>query len=199
MRRAAPTLPVTPAMLRHFVVITLAATAGLAMFAHGENTGAMIEAQKASRARSSGAWGTTPKQADQAKAPTSVNGMNVAPGTKLQSGGGSSDDYEAEKTIQSGEGNIRYLSPEYSSLEPGSLAQADAGPGQTPAAPAQIQRDSKGVPLPPGSTLRGQPPSANRQPPRRATVEEIQRMMEASRLRGAGNRPGGGESPTSDY
>lgn len=195
MRRIAPTLPVTPTMLRHFVAITVMATAGLAMFANGENTGAIIEAQKAARQNGGGAWSKTPRNSNPTKQPATVNGMKLAPGTRLQNNSG--DDYEIGR---SGEGNIRYLSPEYNSLDPVSPAAGAAGGGGQAialAAPAPIQRDAKGIPLPPGSALQGQPPGASRPPPRKPTAEEVHRMMEASRLRGLGNNAG--ESANSDY
>ena len=84
MRRVAPNLPVSPVMLRHFAVVTLVATAGLAMFASGENSSALAEAQRAAQARGGGAWGTSPRKPSENKTATTVNGMHVAAGTRLE-------------------------------------------------------------------------------------------------------------------
>ncbi len=196
MRRAAPTLPVTPTMLRHFAVVTVLATAALAMFASGENTSALREAQKAQRARSSGTWGTSPQKPAEAAGPRTAGGLHLASGTRLQQNGGfdEPEDFRATQEVQ---GDIRNLDPEYRTLPPGALGGPSGGSGASAAlaaAPPVIKRDPSGIPLPPIRADQGNPPGNVRPaPPRQATKRDIDQMMEASRARSAkGNGPAGG-------
>ena len=196
MRRAAPTLPVTPTMLRHFAVVTLLATAGLAMFANGENTSALREAQKAQRARSSGTWGTSPQKPAEAAGPRTAGGLNLASGTRLQQNGGY-DEPEDYRVAQEVQGDIRNLNPEYRTLPPGALGGGSGGSGASAAlaaAPPVIKRDPSGIPVPPVRAGQGNPPgNARPAPPRQASTQDIDKMMEASRARSAaGNGPAGG-------
>jgi hypothetical protein len=196
MRRAAPTLPVTPTMLRHFAVVTLLATASLAMFASGENKSALLEAQKAQSARGGGTWGTSPQKRADAAAPRTAGGLQLASGTRLQQ----SNNYDEPEDIRSGQevlGDVRNLDPQYRTLPQGSLAGPSGVSGASAAlaaAPPVIKRDPSGIPVPPMRAGQGNPPSnARPAPPRQATKEDIDRMMEASRARAAkGNGPAGG-------
>ncbi len=194
MRRVAPNLPVSPVMLRHFAVVTLVATAGLAMFASGENSSALAEAQRAAQARGGGAWGTSPRKTSENKTATTVNGMHVAAGTRLERNGGAGYEPEGPRIEQEVQGDIRNIDPEYRALLPGSLgpgAQAGAASAQAVAAQAPIQRDRNGIPLPPGASGQAKPSaSAKPLPPRRATSQDIERMMEASRLRSSTGKAG---------
>lgn len=195
MRRAPPTLPVNPAMLRHFAVLTVVATVCLAMFASGENASALREAQAAKRARSSGAWGTAPAAPAPAKGEREVNGMKLASGTRLNQNSNYEHEPEVYRTEQEAQGNIRNLDPQYRSLPPGSVGVPGiAAAAGTPA--AAIKRDPAGVPLAPiGSGQAKVPGNAKLQPPRQANTQDIERMMEASRsrsTRGSASSEGGG-------
>jgi hypothetical protein len=79
MRRAAPTIPVTPVMLRHFAVVTVAITGCIAMFADGENREFIEDQLKARQAK------TMAMRADAQKGSKlkTVGGLRIAKGTKL--------------------------------------------------------------------------------------------------------------------
>lgn len=199
MRRAAPTLPVTPAMIRHFAVVTLVATVCLAIFASGENASALKEAQEAKRARTSGIWGTTPRKADEASGQRAVNGMNVAAGTKLDHGGEYDPDPEMPRFEQQDWGDIRNLDPDLQSLAPGSVglaAKDGLGQAPMPGGPAPMLRDPSGIPIPGQRTGAGQLIQTRAKAPRKASEEEVRRMLEASQARSS--KGNGSASPDAE-
>lgn len=176
-------------MLRHFAVLTVVATVCLAMFASGENASALRDAQEAKRARSSGAWGTTPAAPPAAKGERTVNGLKVAGGTRLNQNGSYEQEPEIYRQEQEIQGDVRNLNPEFRNLPPSPLLQgAQGGMGTAPlaAVPPQIKRDPSGIPIPPGATGQGRQP-ANVRParPRPPSADEIDRMMEESLQRSA--------------
>lgn len=209
MRRAAPTLPITPGMIRHFAVVTLVATVGLAMFAHGENTAAEPKAKQGQPAEGGGVMSAmfggaeeaALKQAREATRNRNIHGMNVAAGTRLEQGGGYDPDPEIHRNEAEATGDIRNLYPELHSLPPGSVGmEAQGGPGQAamPGVPAPIQRDPSGIPVPGLKVGAGQPAKARPQAPRQASEQDVERMLEASRARSAkGNGSNSAYSDTS--
>ncbi len=199
MRRAAPTLPVTPAMLRHFAAVTLVATVCLAVFANGENNAATPGAKPVAEATEESGGGISAmfggaeeaalKKAREGDGKRSVNGMNLASGTRLDQGGyNEPEEYRAQMEVQ---GDIRNLNPEYRNMVVGSPPPLADPRTQLAAAPAPIKRDRSGIPIPPQRA--GQPGNASAGPPRAPSANDIERMMEGSKARAAaGKDPAGG-------
>lgn len=198
MRRAAPSVPVTPAMLRHFAAITIVATVCLAMFAHGENTSAKAEGPKGEQAAQGesggalsamfgGAEEAALKKAREENGKRTVNGIQIGSKTRLEQGPPPEPEPESYRP-EWDSGNISNLN----SGGQGQFAVSGgvAGPGITgqslpPGVPAPIVRDPKGIPIPPSIVRKSQPPNAARAAPapRRLSEAEVEGIMEASRIR----------------
>jgi len=199
MRRAAPTLPVTPAMLRHFAAVTLVATVCLAVFANGENKAAEPAAKPGAEAKEESGGGISAmfggaeeaalKKAREGDGKRSVNGMNLASGTRLEQGGGSYDVEPEPRREQEGVGDIRNLNPEYRNMKVTSPIQGAEARAQLADAPAPISRDPSGIPVPPTSSGQSaQPRNGRTGPPRMPGEQDIQRMMDASLARSTAGR-----------
>lgn len=167
MRRAASTLPVTPAMLRHFAVLTAVATACLAMFASGENGSAgqaVIKAHDAAKARSlnaqPGAMGSGKIVVRE------IGGLKLAPGTRLDR---QQADFEPEITNRAMEGDIRNAG--MAMTRPAEFV--GPGPGSKP---VEMVRDAAGIPAPAVTASLKRPPGSS-PPPRRPSRQEYERMM----------------------
>jgi hypothetical protein len=193
MRQPTTTLPITPKMLRHFAVVTFAITACLGIFANGENSKVSAKSMN-EMAHNSGAFSNgfgsskrDPLAGSGNRESRNVNGIKLATGTKLISGG---EDDGGVSSSQSGDsfGTIQNDPLPVRPPSAGSPAGASAGylgngfaaqPGSHP-----IPKDELGVPAPGAATSssnllrRSQP-----QPPRKATQQEIEKMMAASRQR----------------
>lgn len=185
MRQPTPTLPITAKMLRHFAVVTLAITACIGVFAQGEN--AKLAAQpKQGAAQESGDFGGANRAllSGGDKAPREVNGMKLASGTRLDTGGGS-DVGDTPARVVDGIGYIQNsqpaMRPGSEAFSPGIPAVADLAP---PEAAVPIPKDANGVPAPGAAGTALMPAKADKpKPPRRATQQDIDRMMAASSQR----------------
>lgn len=166
---------VSPKLFRHFAVITVVITSGLAMFANGENREALAETIKAQQAKNSarhaeqGKPGTSrsigkSKQA-QAAAQNNVPVDDGGPPPVSAGGGGSSDMDSAWSGGASGFGG------------PGETATGDDAMG--PIGPAGSG--------PQGVTGRPGGPKTNK-PPRRPSQQQVEAMLAASRARASDGR-----------
>jgi hypothetical protein len=166
-----PDLPVTPAMLRHFSVVTIAATACLAMFASGENSAAR-------QGDSAIAAGTEKAALAQAKTekPREIGGLRIAKGTDLRS----ADDEDYRDRIEEPVvGDIRYVDPSFGAPRTPETPALAAGP--TAGMDPQVVRDPTGVPL--LGAVQRRPGQRVAPPPRAPTQAEYDRMVAATRLR----------------
>ena len=183
MRQPTPTLPITPKMLRHFAIVTVAITACIGVFAQGEN------AKIASNPKQGATQGSGSSFAAVAgdKNSREVNGMKLAAGTRLQSGGGSDAD-EPPAQVADGIGYFQNNDPAFRASSPPGTAGAPAEVALAPSpAPPPIPRDANGVPAP-GAALSARNPANAAKPPttRRVTQQDIDRMMAAESLRSGG-------------
>lgn len=183
MRRATPSLPVTPAMFRHFAVLTIVITSCIGIFASGENR-ELVQQQIEAQSRPAKA---NPAKPGQAAAPKVIGGLNIAAGTRLGSAAGGGGDYvESGSEVSGGGGGSGSGSSDV--VGSSAVASGYAAPTQAPAIQPTIPTSGT-APPPPGSPLgtktnmRGGPLKA--QPLRQPTGEEIERMMAASRERSA--------------
>lgn len=103
MRRAAPSLPISPSLLKHFAAATLAITTCIAIFADGRTTEAVAETVKKNELKKA--------QVDTVRARNSVfNGLKVKSGGGMSyddpdpgdSGGGGGGSYYDGPVIQPG-------------------------------------------------------------------------------------------------
>ena len=176
MRRATPSMPVTPVMLRHFAVLTLVITSCIAIFASGENREFVDQQIRAKSTKNAAA----PAQVGQASQPKVIGGLNIAPGTQL--GGAAGGGGYVETDVQAGD--------ETGGDGGGGSSGEVAGGGESavfrPTGGSPMAGPMAGVPpgsFPPpgaGPQRRGPP---NAQPQRKPTAQEIERMMAAARAR----------------
>ena len=188
MRQPTPTLPVTSKMLRHFAVVTVAITACIGIFAQGEN--AKVAAQAAAPESERGflsIGGERPALAGGNKQPREVNGIKLASGTKLDTGGDGSDDgggggsVEGSGYIQSAPSAMRTPSVNFAARQ---TAAAEGNGFALPAGPPPIPKDANGVPAPGAAITTVNPAKPGKpQAPRKATQQDIERMMAASSQR----------------
>jgi hypothetical protein len=162
MRQPTPTIPVTSKMLRHFAVVTVAITACIGIFAQGEN--AEVAA----------------KPAQAAAAPEESGGgmFDFGGGGDGGGGGGGGE----------GSGFIQSAPPTMRSTPYGPAARisaADEGNGYTPPTnQLPIPKDTNGVPAPGAAVTAVNPARPGKpQPPRKASQQDIDRMMAASSQR----------------
>lgn len=179
MRRAAPPpLPVSPALLRHFAVVTVVITAGLAMFASGENREIVVEQIKAQQQKNHA------KQVEREKGGNRrvvVEGMRTAPGVSYDApeeyrdppggggGGGSSDSGWSD----AGVGPVAPPPRELASPAPFEAKDPNGMPigGRAPQSPSASGAKRPGV-------------AARPRPP---TQAQIDAMLAASRARAGGD------------
>ena len=194
MRQPTPTLPITTKMLRHFAIVTVAITACIGVFAQGEN--AKVDPkpkQVAAVPEESGGgfldFGGAERRALAGghKESREVNGMKLASGTRLESGGGS-DLGETPEHVADGVGYIQNTQPAMGTRTGSYAAGAPAATDfASPAAPPPIPKDANGVPAPGAAISAGNPANAGKpQPPRKATQQDIDQMMAASIRRSGG-------------
>lgn len=179
MRRASPSLPVTPGMLRHFAVLTLVITSCIGIFASGENH-ELAQQQVQAQARPAKSKQTN---ADQPAPPQVIGGLNIAAGTRIGAAAGGGDYVESgsEVTGDSGGGGGGSSDVPSGGDTVGGYAQAVAGQPMIP--PPGTLPPPPGGPQGTGTNQRGGPPRS--QPPRAPTGEELERMLAASRQRSA--------------
>jgi hypothetical protein len=186
MRRATPTLPVTPVMLRHFAVLTLVITSCIAIFASGENREFVDHQVQAKSAKTNAA----PAQVGKARQPTVISGLNIAAGTQLGGAAGGSDYVERGVSAGedsggggegggSGEASGGGESAGFGRTEGPQMAGPMAGmpPGSSPPPSAN---QNQGPPPGAGPPQKGPPKP---QPQRKPTAQEIDRMLAAARER----------------
>ena len=194
MRQPTPTLPITPKMLRHFAVVTVAITACIGIFASGENTQVAAKPAKEA-AQESGGFSFDFGGAERAaltgggnKDHRNVNGINLASGTRLSSGsdadvgGFSSQASDSVGYIQNPQPTMR---PSPAGAAMGISAPLEGNGLAAPTAMPPIPKDANGVPAPGAATI-NPAKSSKPQPPRKATQQEIERMMAASSQRAGG-------------
>ena len=171
---------VSPKLFRHFAVITVVITSGLAMFANGENREALAGTIEAHQAKSAA------QQAEYAKpgghrriggsrqaAAAANNDVPVDDGGPAPvSAGGSSDMDAAWAQGPSGSGGAGVSAAGDGAA--GAIGPARSGP-----------RDAKGPP--------GGPRAAK--PPRRPSQRQVENMLAASRTRASGGRAPVEEEP----
>ncbi len=189
MRRTTPQLPVTPAMLRHFAILTGVATLCLAMFATGENAdGAAGKAQVASGegGMMSAMLGAEERalKGNQAQKPAKVvNGLTIGAGRRPVNDGGSGDEGEPDRQEAGGQGDIRNFYPQQG--QPSSGVVASVEPGLQTAA---MVKDAAGVPAPAANAAsRPRAGLGRTQAPRQATPQDYDRMMAESQRRAGPN------------
>jgi hypothetical protein len=198
MRQPTPTLPVTSKMLRHFAVVTVAITACIGIFAQGENTQVAAKpAQAQAAAPESGGGFLDFGGAERAalaggsKGPQEVNGIKLASGTRLNTGGddggggggdgGGGGSGEGSGYIQNAPPAMRTSSDDPALRLTASAVRSGFSP---PAGPPPIPRDGNGVPAPGAAAGAVNPAQAGKpQPPRKASQQDIERMMAASSQR----------------
>ncbi|MEO6717137.1 MAG: hypothetical protein ABIM50_07795 [Novosphingobium sp.] len=194
MRQPTPTIPVTSKMLRHFAVVTVAITACIGIFAQGENTVVAAKTTPAAAPESGGGFldfgGAERAALAGNKGSHEVNGIKLAAGTKLNTGGDDgTDGGGGGGGGASGEG-WGYIQSEPSAMPAaygpaGGQSPAIEGSGLAPpvAAPP-IPKDPNGAPAPGASVNTINPGKPGKpQPPRKASQQDIDRMMAASSQR----------------
>jgi hypothetical protein len=188
-------------MLRHFAVVTIAITACIGIFAQGENSEVAAKPAQAAAPEESGGGMFDFGGAERAalaggdKQPREVNGIKLASGTKLNAGG---DDWGGGDGVGDGGGNfgegsgsIQYSQPAMRAPATGPatrLPEEVAKEGLAPPASAPpIPKDANGVPAPGAAVTTFNPARPGKtQPPRKATQQDIDRMMAASIKRSGG-------------
>ena len=194
MRQPTPTLPVTAKMLRHFAIVTVAITACIGIFANGENAEVTAKPAQAAAPQSEGGGFMDFGGAERAalaggnKGPKEVNGIKLASGTRLNAGGDGGDGGGGGGVGGGGGEGTGYIqgrsriSSEDPALRP--MAAAEVNGFAPPAGPPPIPKDANGVPAPGAAVTAVNPArSVKPQPPRRATQQDIDRMMAASSQR----------------
>lgn len=180
-------------MLRHFAAVTVAITACIGIFASGEN--AQVAAKPTHEvAQESGGFSFDFGGAERAalmgggnKEPRNVNGINLASGTNLNSGGG--DDGGGSSSGSSDSGG--YIQSSQPTMRPPSAGSAMGASAETQrdglaaqADPPSIPKDTLGVPAPGAATAANNPSKPSKPlPPRKASQQDIERMMAASSRR----------------
>ncbi len=178
MRRAVPTIPVTPGMLRHFAVLTVAITGCLAMFADGENRQLVEDKLKARQAQNQ----ALRAQAEKGATLRTVGGLKIAKGTRVDHSGDSAPN---SGSAPDGGGTI----------DPsGRYAQMNPPPAAGPAYGANPAYSGQPGPATEYGPRAGNPEFYSRKPKappaRTPSQEEIDAMMAASRARsGSGGAP----------
>ena len=179
MRRALQPPALSPAVLRHFAVLTLVITGGLAMFASGENQEYLAE-QVRQRQMQTEALRAQREKATQRT--VVVDGLRLAPGTRL----GNPDVGDAGPPII----NTVPAAPVYSADFP---PPPNVNVSTVRIGPDGLARDAAGMVIPlPAMNMRtrgkpGQPrPRASGLPP---SEQEVNAMIEASARRAG--RPSG--------
>ena len=186
-------------MLRHFAIVTVAITACIGIFANGENAEVTAKPAQAATPESEGGGVLDFCGAERAalaggnKGPKEVNGIKLASGTRLNAGGDGGDGGGGGGGDGSGggggggegtgyiQGRSRILS-EDPALRP--MAAAEVTGFAPPVGPPPIPKDANGVPAPGASVTAVNPARSGKpQPPRRATQQDIERMMAASSQR----------------
>jgi hypothetical protein len=179
MRRAVPNLPVSPNMLRHFAVLTLVITGGLAMFAGGENQSFLAEQVKQRQMKTEAVRAERQKATEHTVV---IDGLRVAPGTRLGPANVEND--------SSPPANVLPAPPPLSDFPmKGGVTPSRMGP--------DMPTNAKTVP-PPAMTMRTRPKPAGKpgqlQPgasQARTSEEDVNAIIQASAQRGASNRPNG--------
>lgn len=178
MRRPAPTLPISPSLLKHFAAATLAITVCIALFADGSASEAMADQVKANE--------TKQAEADMAKSrKQSQQGLKVRSGGPVPVEGGEGPDGGGETYFDGG-------------AVPAPIV---GGPPRLAAGPAVIAPPP--LPMTPGAsvTVKGVPEDQLPETPAsaarrkanqpqgsiRPTEEQIAEIHEASRLRSGSN------------
>jgi len=202
MRRAAPRVPISPAMLRHFAAVTVVATVCLALFANGENAEVSAQGTKPEAAASAESGGVMISMfggAEEAALKKSreggkreVSGITIGKNTRLEDNTADADS-DGGSSGGGGDGNIDnfYGTAPAIGATPISREAANLPQRAAPAAsgPQPIVRDAGGVPIPAFATKRSVlPGSANAQ--RGPSQEDIARLLEESRARNGGSRSG---------
>ena len=197
MRQPTPSLPVTSKMLRHFAIVTVAITACIGIFAQGENAEVAAKPAQVAAPESGGGFldfggAERAALAGGHKGPHEVNGIKLASGTRLNTGGDGGGDGvgdgggggERSGSIQSAPSTVRTSSDDPALR----LTAADERNGfAPPAGPPPIPKDANGVPAPGAAVTSVNPAKpAKPQPPRKATQQDIERMMAASSQRSGG-------------
>lgn len=174
MRRPAPTLPISPSLLKHFAAATLAITVCIALFADGGASEAAADQVKAKD--------TKQAEVDMAKSRKQTQqGLKVRSGGPVPAEGGEGPDGGGETYFDGGAAS----------------APIASGPPQLAAGPAAIAPPA--LPMTPGAsvTIKGVPEDQLPQTPAsaarrkenqpqgsiRPTEEQIAEIHEASRLR----------------
>lgn len=171
MRRVAPTIPVSPDMLRHFAALTLVITAGLAMFASGEGQQVIAEQVQQRELRTQQVRMDRQEAQQQAVV---VDGLRLAPGTRLGAADVDTPHFDTEG-----------LSGPMQTSAYRAAAPAGAGPGAS--GPQGLVLDANGTVIPPpAGQMRqrpkpGQPQAARA--PRRLTQEDVDAIEAASAAR----------------
>ena len=191
-----PTMPVTAKMLRHFAALTVAITACIGIFAHGENAElAAKPKQEAGSAESGGSFmdfGAAERNAltNGGKDHREVNGIKLASGTRLNTGGEDFGGGGGGGGGGSGEGT-GYMPDARPATRPAQVGPTFQGPGlaqgSSPAgqaAPPTNPANPNGIPAPGAATTSGRSAGVSKPPqPRKPAQQDIERMLEASRLR----------------
>ena len=197
MRQPTPSLPVTSKMLRHFAIVTVAITACIGIFAQGENAEVAAKPAQVAAPESGGGFldfggAERAALAGGHKGPHEVNGIKLASGTRLNTGGDGGGDGvgdgggggERSGSIQSAPSTVRTSSDDPALRL---TAAAERNGFAPPAGPPPIPKDANGVPAPGAAVTSVNPAKpAKPQPPRKATHQDIERMMAASSQRSGG-------------
>ena len=194
MRQSTPTLPVTTKMLRHFAVVTVAITACIGIFAQGENAEVAAKPTQAATQESGGSFldfGAAERNAltSGTKGSREVNGMKLASGTRLNTGG---DDGGGGGGGGGGaDGGSGYTQTPQPAMRQTQVGPTFQGPGLAQgsgpaslAAPPPVPKDPNGVPAPGAAATTGRSASVSKpQQPRKPSQQDIERMMAASSMR----------------
>lgn len=176
MSRIAKTLPVTPKMYRNFAVVTVVITGFIAIFADGENK-AYVEDQIAQAKKTNSTGAKVAKASDETKGGLRVRDNGAAAGSfgadSGSDGGGGSNSFSSGDSPSGTTTPRRRLPPQ---MRPKRLAD---GRSLVPLSP-----DDQGNPLP--MTMANADQTGAR-PDERASPEQIEAMIEASRARSGGD------------
>ena len=193
MRQTTPTLPISPKMLRHFAVLTMAITSVLGIFAQGESAKVETGTHNGTPPESSGSsfeFGGAEKAALAGgnKSPGEVGGLQIARGTQLQADGGSGEG--SSSSGGEGVGSVQMAPPAAPRrIVPGLGGKPPVDAATQPSGLPPMPQDGHGVPAP-GLTAPGISGASGLKPqaPRKPTAEDIKRVMAASGQR-SGNAP----------
>jgi hypothetical protein len=191
MRRAAPVIPVSSRLFRHFAVVTVVITAGLAMFANGENREAVAETIAKREAKN---------VARQAEYDKRGNDRRLVSSRPAQAGGDASVDFGGpSEVVGSWEGGGGSDGSGYdpsgaseSDTSSRDFAWADSGGDGPPSFERPPMLGEAGGPAGPGGPggprsdqakgPSGKSPAAARKPAR-PTRQQLEAMLAASRAR----------------